>query len=409
MFKLWKIALRDLLRNRRRSLLTLLAVVIGVSLLLFTSSFYQGIFDGSLDMSISLQTSHLQVRAPSYDADKLSLEWKDLLNDPQGLTRQIQAIPGVQAATPVLWSSGMLLSGEQSAGVQINGVEPQSAIMAPIRQVVVAGQMIGADDRSGILIGKTLADNLGVGVGQDVVLVTSTSNQTTDQATFTIRGLFDTGVSQYDAATVYLPLAKAQAFSAAGDRASAIRVLLTNKDNADAFAAAFRSPNLSVLTWQDLNKLLLDSVGASVIFMRLLSLIVLGMVAVVIANTLLMSAFERTREMGILAALGMKGRQILSMFLLEAGILGVVGVLLGLALGGGIVLYYSRVGIDIGQAVMQAKASNMITYGRLLYTHLTAAQAAELSLSALVITLVVSLYPAWFAAHREPVQALHGK
>jgi ABC-type lipoprotein release transport system permease subunit len=242
MSKLWKIALRDLLRNRRRSLLTLLAVVMGVTLLIFVSSFYQGIFDGSLDMGIRLQTSHLQVRAPTYDEDRVSLEWNDLLNDPQGLTRQIQAIPGVQAATPVLWANGLVLAGDESVGVKINGVDPQSEILAPIHQSITDGQMPAADDRSGVLIGKALADNLGLAVGQDIVLVVSTSDQATDQAAFTIRGLYDTGVLQYDEATVYLPLAKAQAFSVAGDRASAIRVLLDKKESASAFAAAFGSP-----------------------------------------------------------------------------------------------------------------------------------------------------------------------
>ena len=333
MFTLWKIALRDLLRNRRRTLLTLLAVVIGVALLIFVSSFYQGIFDGSLDMSIHLQTSHLQVRAPTYDEDKVSLEWKDLLNDPQGLTRQMQAIPGVQAATPVLWANGLVLAGNELVGVKINGVDPVSEVLAPIRQSIVDGEMPAADDRTGVLVGKALADSLGLAVGQDIALVVNTSGQTTDQAAFTIRGLYDTGVVQFDEGTVFLPLAKAQAFSAAGDRASAIRVMLDKKDSADAFAAAFSSPNLAVLTWRDLNKLLMESVGASMVFMQLLNLIVLGIVAVVIANTLLMSVFERTREMGILAALGMKGRQILSMFLLEAGMLGVTGVLAGLAAG----------------------------------------------------------------------------
>jgi ABC-type lipoprotein release transport system permease subunit len=409
MFKLWKIALRDLLRNRRRSLLTLLAVVIGVSLLVFVGGFYQGIFDGSMAMSIQLQTSHLQVRTPTYDSDKLSMQWKDLLNDPQGLTRQIQAIPGVQAATPVLWTSGLVLSGDQSAGVLIDGVDPASEILAPIRKAIVAGAMPAADDRSGVLIGKGLADSLGLAVGKDVALVINTSNQTTDQATFTIRGLFDTGVVQYDDSTVYLPLARAQVFSAAGERASAIRVLLADKNNANAFAAAFRSPNLAVLTWTDLNQLLLQSVNASVAFMSILYLIVLGMVAVVIANTLLMSVFERTREMGILSALGMKRRQILSMFVIEAGMLGLAGTAAGVALGGAIVWYYSKVGINLSQDIIQAKASNMITYGKLLYTSFSTSQVLELAIIAMALTLIVSLYPAWFASRLEPVQALHGK
>jgi ABC-type lipoprotein release transport system permease subunit len=409
MSQLWKIAFRDLLRSKRRTLLTLLAMVIGVTLLIFMSALYKGIFDGSLRMAIQLQSSHLQVRSSAYDADQVSLQWKDLLDDPAGLTQQIRGTPGVQDATPVLWASGMVLSGEESVGVTVNGVDVQSSLLDPIRQSVVAGGMPAADERAGVLIGSRLAELLELSVGDQIVLVTSTANQSTDQAPFTITGLYDTGVAQYDEVNVYLPLEKAQSFSAAGARASAIRVLLEDREATDAYATAFRTPGLAVLTWRDLNSVIMDSVDASLVFTSMLNVIVLGMVAVVIANTLLMSVFERTREMGILAALGMKRRQILSMFLIEAGMLGMTGVAAGLAIGGAIVYYFSIVGIEFPQSIMQAKASNLITYGRLLYTSFAPEQAITLALTALVIVLAVAVYPAWFAARLEPVQALHGK
>ncbi len=207
----------------------MLSVVIGVALLIFVNGFYAGILDGSMDMSIKLQSSHLQVRAPSYDEDRVSLQWKDLVQAPQELINQISAVPGVKAVTAVLWANGLLLSGEDTVGVKVNGIEPQSEILEPIRKAVVEGEMIKDDDRTGVMIGKGLADNLGLAVGDNVVLVVNTADQVSDQASFTIRGLFDTGVSQYDDATVYLPLAKAQAISAVGDRASAIRVLLDKR------------------------------------------------------------------------------------------------------------------------------------------------------------------------------------
>jgi ABC-type lipoprotein release transport system permease subunit len=409
MSQLWKIAFRDLLRNKRRSLLTMLAMVMGVTLLIFMSAIYKGIMDGSLKMAIMLQSSHLQLRAESYDLDQVSMEWKDLLSDPNGLTQQIRSSPGVMDAMAVIWANGMVLSGEESVGVTINGVDVQSSLLDPIRESVVAGEMPGPDDRAGVLVGKRLAQTLDLKLGDEIVLVISTSNQSTDQAPFTIRGLYDTGVGQYDEVNVYMPLAKAQTFSAAGDRASAIRVLLDNRDNSDAFAAAFAAPGLKVLTWRDLNALILTSMDATVVFTNMLNVIVLGMVAVVIANTLLMSVFERIREMGILAALGMKGRQILTMFLMEAGMLGMAGVAAGMAVGGAIVYYYSKVGLEFPQSIMEAKASNMITYGRYLYLAFSPENALTLALTALVIILVVAIYPAWFAARLEPVQALHGK
>ncbi|MEJ2560298.1 MAG: FtsX-like permease family protein, partial [Anaerolineae bacterium] len=128
--------------------------------------------------------------------------------------------------------------------------------------------------------------------------------------------------------------------------------------------------------------------------------------AVVIANTLLMAVFERTREMGILAALGMKGRQILAMFLLEAGTLGLAGIILGFLLGLLGVAYLATVGLPIGEAAAAGEASNMITYGNVLYARFSLPDVASLSGLELIITLLASLYPAWFAARMEPIEAL---
>lgn len=409
MFNFLKISLRDLLRSRRRSLLSLVAIVLGVALLIFVSGFYAGTLEGSLSMSIHLQTSHLQLRAATFDESKMPLEWQDLLDAPDALAGQIAAMDGVEAAAPVLWAGGMLLSGTEAMGVTLNGVEPLAVVIEPIRQAIVDGAMPDADDRSGVLIGSGLAKSLGLGVGQAVTLVTNTADGGSDQAVFTIRGLYDTGVPQFDDTTVFLPLAKLQTFAATGARASAIRVMLADRDRADEFAAVFRQSGLQALTWRDLNALIMTSIQLSNAFLQGLYLIVLGVVAVVISNTLLMSVFERIREIGILSALGMKRRQILAMFLAEAGILGVVGVLVGQLIGWLLVSYYGKVGIVIAPEIMQAKASNMITYGKILYTRFSSVDALNLGIMALVIILLMALYPAAFAARLQPVESLHGK
>jgi ABC-type antimicrobial peptide transport system permease subunit len=127
-------------------------------------------------------------------------------------------------------------------------------------------------------------------------------------------------------------------------------------------------------------------------------------VAVVIANTLLMSVFERTREMGILAALGMKGRQIMAMFVLEAGTLGVIGIILGVILGSLGVYYLATVGWHIGE--LATMATSEVAYGETMYASFAWSDTITLSIASLVITLLASLYPAWFAARMEPIDAL---
>ncbi len=365
MFKLWRIAIRDLGRNKRRSALTLIAVMMGLALLIALHSFEMGAMQGSIENNIRVQSGHVQVRGGSYDEDKVSLEWEDLLEDPLGLAAQAQTLAEVRAAAPVLWAGGILGTVEDSVGVRVFGIDPPSEMAAPFREGLV-GEFLTPDDRSGVLISQRLANNLELAAGDDVNLLINTSGEQPDEAIFTIRGLYDTGLPAFDEATIFLPLAKAQAFTRAGERASAVVVLLHDQEDADAVAAALRAPGLDVLTWRDLNQLMLQAMESALGFLYMIYLIVLAIVAVVVANTLLMSVFERTREMGILAALGMKGRQIMAMFIMESATLGAIGVILGVLLGSLGVYYLATKGIYLGDMASDV-ASVDLAYGETMY------------------------------------------
>ncbi|MBI5031414.1 MAG: ABC transporter permease [Chloroflexi bacterium] len=404
MLTLFKLAFRDLNRNRRRSTLTLIAVALGLALLIAMNGLIEGEVAGALENTIRLQTGHVQVRAESYDEDKISLKWEDLLNDASSLATRAQALPGVQAATPILWASGILGSRDETTGVRVLGIDPQSAAYAPIKGSLVVGSFLASDDRSGILIGEKLAKSLGLSAGSQVSLLVNTSNEQPDEALFTIRGLFNTNTPTYDETSVFMPITKAQAFTRTEGRASAIFILLHQQEDADRVAFALRGPSLITLTYRELNQVLLQTVEASYGIMNLLYLMVLAVVAVVIANTLLMSVFERTREMGILASLGMKGRQILTMFLMEAGALAIAGIIVGIIFGSLGVLYFATVGYSIGEEAELAGAA--IAFSSTIYARFSPLGTLGLSIAALVITLLASLYPAWHAARLEPIDAL---
>jgi ABC-type lipoprotein release transport system permease subunit len=404
MLELWKIATRDLRRNKRRTGLTLAAVALGLALLIVTSGLYAGALEGSIANSIRVRTGHVQVRAETYDEDKLSLKWEDLLKEPKALAARAQTLPQVRAAVPVLWANGILATGEESVGVRVYGIDPAAETSAPFRDGLMAGQFLTPDDRSGILIGRRLARSMGVTPGQDISLLINTSGEQPDEAIFAIRGLYDTGIPAYDESTVFLSLPKAQAFTQVGERASAVLILLHEKEDAEAVASALRTPGLSTPTWRDMNQVLLQAVEASEGIIYLMYLVVLAVVAVVIANTLLMSVFERTREMGILAALGMKGREIMAMFVLEAGVLALLGIVLGIFLGSVGVFYLATQGWHIGEMANAATAE--VAYGETIYASFAPSEMAQLAFTSLAITLLAALYPAWFAARREPIEAL---
>lgn len=404
MTQLLKMAFRDLGRNRRRTLLSALAVAMGMILLLMLAGVVRGEMDGAMNNSILLQTGDLQVRAASYNINKLSLDWKNLIASPAQVADQIKSLPQVASATPRLLASGILTLGDNSRGVQVIGIDPQAAPNQIFRQGVLAGSFIAADDREGIMIGKPLADKFHLKAGDQVNLLVNKSDGSVDQQVFTVRGIYSTNTTSYDQSTVFMPLAKAQAITGAQDHASLIFVLLKDRNQSESVAAALQSPDYQVLTWNKMNELITQLEDFSNSFMVFFYLIILGITATVVTNTLVMSVFERTREIGILAAIGMKARRIMAQFLTEAGLIATVGVIGGLLLGAVVIWYLTVYGIYIGDYGVTG-----ILMGDTIRANLTASDVVSLTLLTYVITLLASLYPAIMASRMEPVEALHAQ
>lgn len=402
MMNYFKMAYRNLGRHRRRTVFTGLALAMGTALLMFVAAFFQGEMRSSLETTLRLNSGHLQVRAANYDPDKLSVAWEYLIENPQQVVAQIEALDQVQTATPRLFASGIVSVQDDFAGVQIMGVDPASEANDPY--VIVDGQFVTADDRDGIVIGYPLAETLGLGVGDQLNLLVNTSDGTVDEQLFTVRGIFSTGTTAYDKGVVFLPLAKAQAFSGAGDHASLIFVLLKDREQADFVAKAIPSQNFQVKTWKQLNELLVLLNDFSNVILSVMYLIILSITAIVIVVTLLMSVLERTREIGILTAIGMKGRQVVALFLAEASLLALGGITVGTLAGWAVSAYFGKVGIYFGDLGL---SSNELIVQDRIYTILPLDSAILLIALAFVITLVFSLYPAWMASRMEPVEALH--
>ncbi|HUE98338.1 MAG TPA: ABC transporter permease [Anaerolineales bacterium] len=402
MMNYFKMAYRNLGRHRRRSILSGLALAMGTALLMFIAAFFEGEMRNSMEITLRLNSGHIQVRDADYDPDKLSVAWEYLIENPEQIAVQIETLDQVQAATPRLFASGIVSVRNDSSGVEIMGVVPDSEANDPYRQLV-SGNFVTADDREGILIGYPLAESLGLNVGDKLTLLINTSDGDVDEQEFTVRGIFTTGTTAYDKGIVLLPLQKAQAFSGAQNHASMIFILLKDREQADVVAAAIPSQSFQVETWEELNELLVLINDFSNAYLTFINLIVLGVTATVIVNTLLMSVFERTREIGILSSIGMKGRQIITLFLAEASLLALGGITFGALAGWTLSAYFGKVGIYFGDLGI---SGDMLLQDR-IYPYLTLESAINLIITAFIITILASLYPARMASRMEPVEALH--
>ncbi len=406
MIQLYRMAFRDLGRNRRRTFFSILALAMGLALLILMASFIKGEMDIAMDTTIELQSGHIQVRAQNYDERKASLKWDDLIENPTQVAKQIATLEPVISASPRLLASGFATTRNQTAGVQIIGIDPQAATNDPYREGLVSGEWLSPDDREGILIGRPLAEKMGLKVGDQIDLTANTSNGDVSEQLFTIRGIYSTETRVFDSAIVFLPLEKAQAMTRTENHASTIFVMLKNKDQTDAVVEALKSSQFKILVWTKMNEIIIQTENMANSYISLFYLIVLAVTATVIINTLIMAVFERTREIGIFAAIGMKGRRIMAMFLAESSILAVGGILLGLVLGWLVVAMVARSGFYVGN---MAVGGGGFLIRDTVYPQFDLNRTLSLTIMAFVITLLSGLYPAVLAARMEPVEALRAE
>jgi ABC-type lipoprotein release transport system permease subunit len=404
MIQILKMAFRDLGRNRRRSFFSALAVGAGLALLILMASVIEGEMGSAIESAIQLQSGHIQIRAATYDENKSSLKWQDLVADPDKIAGQIAALDQVKTATPRLYASGFLSSGTQSASARITGIDPLSAASDPYRKGVISGEYLSPDDREAILIGKPMAEKLSLNVGDRVGLSLNTADGDVQDQTFIVKGIYTTNTYGFDSATVFLPLAKAQAITRTENHASTIFVLLNDTALTDSVVSALNVSNLEIKTWRDLNALFVEYETMAESYIGIFYMIILAISASVIINTLIMSVYERTREIGILSAIGMRGNRIMMLFLAESSMLAIGGVLMGLVIGVLGTLYFNVNGFYIGNMGL---SGIMIT--DTIYAKLTMDNLINLTIMTFVVTILSGLYPAVMASRMQPVAALRAE
>jgi putative ABC transport system permease protein len=408
MLKLLRMAWRNVWRNGRRTVIAVIAIALGLALMLFFDGLLGGAKQAIYGNTVKLQGGNVQVHAPGYREKAKRLPLLPL-TDPDAVLQAALAQQRAIAVSQRIETSGMVSSREGTMPVMIIGVGPEhESAVSLVAENIVQGRYLEASDEDVLLIGQALAKQLEVTVGDRVALVGRATHEQMRRRTMTIGGIYDIGIPEIEKKMVYVSLLEAQILFDLRDQATEVAVYLEHVGQEPLVVEALQAalPGCEVDAWDTLDPSTKQTMEMEDQMMGIFGLIILLIAGVGILNLMLMAVFERTREIGLLAAMGLKRKEIVLLFLLEGVLIGLLGALVGGALGGLVNAYYGQVGLEwAGESTEYSELAALVA-GR-IYFQVRAGILVQRSLTVVIIAALASLYPAWQASKREPAEALH--
>jgi ABC-type lipoprotein release transport system permease subunit len=411
MTKLVKLAWRNLWRNGRRSLIAAVAIVLSMFLLILFQAVMDGMDQTVYGNTVRLYGGNVLIHAPGYREKASRLPMLPVA-DVESVIAAVQAQPNVLAVSRRINTGGLISNRDASNTVNITAIEPE--IEAPISlaaENITAGRFLLPDDGDNIVIGQALADHLHVAVGDRVSLLGRRKDESMRQRSMTVVGIFDLGLGEAEKGLVFINLPTAQTLYNLRGEVTEVAVILEKIGEEatliDSIAPQF--PNHEVDSIYTLRPEFRDALDIDRVIGLMLGGILMMMGAVGILNLMLMAVFERTREMGVLAAMGMKGRQIRGLFVLEGAFIGLLGAVVGCFVSWLLISWIGREGIDLTSVY-----GDLSDYGELyalmgthLYPAISGTAIILYGFAAAVIGALAALFPAWRASRREPAESLH--
>ena len=400
---LLRIAFRNVLRNRRRSIITFSAVFLALGIMVSLRGFLNGMQENIRQSVVFGQTGALQVHRKGF-LKSVNTSSLDLSLPTDEVIGKVLAVPGVKAATARITFGGMANANDTSAVALFWAIDPQREIVVCPRrlEMISEGRPLTATGPASGVFTPELSASLGIKMGEKATLLTNDRDGVMNALEVDFVGLYgQPGLPLPEKKIGYVTLAFAQELLRMEGRATEIAVAIHRFDDADKLKPQLQTalgPEYEVSTWHDVAPYIDDAIASQNFVLNLIAAIFLFVALLGIANTMLMSVLERTREIGTMMSVGVRRRQILSLFLLEAALLGLAGGILGSAAGSTFVLYYGAKGIVLRFPGLLAPLHiyPVISFGYIVFVLVLAAGGAALA----------ALWPSVRASRMRPVEAL---
>lgn len=348
-----KLALRNILRQKKHTAMTLIAIICGTVGIILAGGWVNDIFVQLGEALIHSQTGHLQIyKQGYYDAGSRSPE-KYLITEPDNVKKQIVKEVGVEKFDSIMARlnfSGLLNNGRSDLSIIGEGVQPEMEAKLGSSVLITTGRQLANEDAFGIMLGKGVAQALKLKPGDYVTLLVNTHEGALNSLDFEVIGIFQSFSNDYDARAVKIPLAAAQELLGT-QGVNALVVLLKNTEDTDSIATRLAerigTAGLEIKTWVELNDFYEKTVELYKGQFGVLQFIILIMVLLSVANSINMSIFERVGEFGTMMALGNPSNQVFQLILSESLLLGVIGSSIGVGIGILLALAISAIGIPM--------------------------------------------------------------
>ena len=402
-----RLAWRNIWRHRRRTVIIVLAMGLSLAMMMFYDGLIDGFNQAIAGNAVRVLGGNVQVHAEGYRA-KVDSNPLLPLEDDAAVVRAALSNPDVIAAARRIQTGGLISNREGAFPLNIIGIDSEAeAPVSLIAEHIVDGRYVEATDEDTVLIGKGLADALSIEVGDRVTMVGSDINKQNRQRTMTVIGIYDIGIPSMEKGSAYISLAEAQSLFGLRGQSTEVQITLNTVGREAAVVAALSPalPGYEVESWEQTYPELGSAINSKSAVMDIFSVIIVMIAGIGILNLLLMAIYERTREIGLLGAMGLKPRQIATTFILEGTLIGIVGALAGIGMGLMLNLGLGQVGMDYSQYAGITEYMALIS-GK-IYPTLGTSKLATRATVVVVIAALAALIPALIAARREPSEALH--
>lgn len=403
-----RMAARNIRRHLRRTIITSTGIALGTALTLFSVGLGDGGHNQMIENGVRLGQGHLTVQRVGYlESPSTSI----YISEPDTLLPGLKKQSGLRGIYPRVRAEGILSTASGTEGIVFQGIVPDIPGEGLLyKDSIVDGSFLTDSGSNSIVIGEKLARRLKLKIGKKAILTCQNSNGEIISVLLKVRGIFRTGSSSIDGFICLIPIRTAQDTLSMGSGITSIALYLEKPRQQELIVSKLRTAlpldGTDIFLWQQLQPELRDFVVIDDAFGYLTYAIILFIVAIGVLNTVLMSVMERKREIGILAALGMRPGTVLGMILMETLFITVTGILIGLCIGLGVNWHFSVHGLDLRSLYDSEVTISGTVIDPVLYSDLRPHRVVQLCALVLLLTISMGLYPAIKASRTEPVEAM---